>query len=217
MLLVREREIINPDLGVLKALVTLATLGVRHLACDGKWDGPLGMTLRAGSLFARMALETGLLWRAKGRRIVRVMIDVVMAIGTGGLHLLDVKAVRNGEIIRINLRRGPFDVKDPRVAADAVWINLIELGREAGMFSSAFKGKDVDARCQGMARSVTFRTIDLWMDRRLLPERGFSLLLMAGEAELLSGRCIGRQAHSSAEAEDGKGTPHGPTPERKLR
>lgn len=78
------------------------------------------------------------------------------------------------------------------MAADTVWIDLVKLGRETGMFSIAPKGEDVDAWHHGMACCVTFRTVDLGMQIRLLPERGFSLLMMAGDAEFLLRGRIGR-------------------------
>jgi len=76
------------------------------------------------------------------------------------------------------------------MATDTVWVNLVKLGRKTCMFSSALQREDVDARYQNMASLMTLRAVDLGMERRLLPERRFFLLLMAGETELLLGRRI---------------------------
>jgi len=68
---------------------------------------------------------------------------------------------------RVDSRRSFFYLKNTGVATDAVWVDLVKLGRETGMFSIALKGEDVDAWHQGMACCVTFRTVDLGMQIRL--------------------------------------------------
>jgi hypothetical protein len=66
------------------------------------------------------------------------MIDIVMAGGTGILQLLDMEAVWDRDIIGIQIRRGSLDIKNAAVTADAVWINLVKLGRETCMFFPTF-------------------------------------------------------------------------------
>lgn len=93
-------------------------------------------------------------------------------------------------MVRVDFRRGSLYIKNTLMATDTVWVNPVKLGRKTCMFSSTLKRKDVDARYQGMASRMTLRAVDLGMERRLLPERRFSLLLMAGETEFLLGRRI---------------------------
>ena len=149
-----------------------------------------------------MAFETGLLCGPEGRGIMRVVVDIVMTRGTGVLQFLDVEPMGNGNIVGVDFRRGSLHIKDALMAADAVGVNLVKLGRKTGMFSSAFEGKDVDARHQGMACRVAFRAVDLGMEVRLLPERRLSLLVVAGNTELLLGRRIGGQGDGGIEAQN---------------
>jgi len=79
------------------------------------------------------------------------------------------------------------------MAANAVWIDLVEFGREACMFRPAFKGKDVDAWHKCMAGRMTLRAVDFWVEGRLLPESRFLLLAMAGETKFLLRRRVGGQ------------------------
>jgi len=102
-----------------------------------------------------MAFKAGLFGGTKGRWIMRVVIDIVMTGGTGVFQLFDMETVRDRDIIRIQIGRSPFDSKNTRVATDAVWIDLVQFGRETGMFPPALERKDVDARHQGMACRMT--------------------------------------------------------------
>jgi len=217
MLLMGKRKIVNPDFGVFKPLVAFTALGVGDLGRLGQGNGSLRVTFGAGGLFAGVAFETGLLRGSKGRWIVRVVINIVMASGTGILESLDVKAVRDGNIVRVDFGRGSFHIKNTGMAADAVGIDLVKLGGKTGMFSFALKGEDVDARHQGVARGVTFRAVNLGMKIRLLPEGGFSLLMMAGDTEFLLRCRIGGQGHCGIQTQDRQNAPKGPTPERQMR
>jgi len=98
------------------------------------------------------------------------MINIIVARGTGVFQLFNMETVWNRNIVRIKIRRSLFDIKDPLVTTDAVWIDLVKFGRKTCMFSFTFKGKDIDARHQGVARRMTLRAIDLWMHGGLLPE-----------------------------------------------
>jgi hypothetical protein len=59
-----------------------------------------------------MTFEAGLFRRAKCGRIVRVMVDVVVAGSTGIFQLLDMEPVWDRDIIRIKIRRRLFDIKN---------------------------------------------------------------------------------------------------------
>ena len=176
MLLVGKEMLINVDLRIFKSFVAFAALRMRDLRRLRQRDRSFGMAFGAGGLFPAMAFEAGLFGRPKGGRIMGVMIDIVVTGGTGVLQFLDVEPVGNGNIVRVDFRRGPLHIKNTLMAADAVWIDLVEFGRKTCMLASAFEGKDVDAWHQGMAGRMTLRTVDLGMEGRLLPERGFSLL-----------------------------------------
>ncbi len=102
------------------------------------------------------------------------------------------------------------------MAADAVGVNLVELGRKARVLSSAFEGEDVDARHQGMAGRMALGAVDLGMKGRLLPKGGLPLTLMAGETEFLLSRGIGRQGDRRINPEDDQNASQGPGPERKT-
>ena len=56
------------------------------------------------------------------------------------------------------------------MAADAVWIDLVQFRGKPRMLPSAFKGKDVNARHQGVASRMTLGAVDLWMQSRLFPK-----------------------------------------------
>src|SRR4030042_1100554 len=102
-----------------------------------------------------MTFKASLFRGTKGRWVVRVVIDIVMAGGAGIFQLFDMETVRDRNIIWIQIRRSPLDSKNTRVTADAVWIDLVKLGRETCMFSSALERENVDARHQGMACRMT--------------------------------------------------------------
>ena len=105
-----------------------------------------------------MAFKAGLFRRTKGGWIVRVVIDIVMTGGAGILQLFDMETVWDRNIIWIQIRRSSLDSKNTRVAADTIWINLVQLGRETSMLSFALQGENIDARHQGMAGCMTLRT-----------------------------------------------------------
>src|SRR3972149_3009482 len=102
-----------------------------------------------------MAFKAGLFGGAKGGRLVRVVIDIVVTGGTGIFQLFDMETVRDRNIIRIQIGRSPLDSKNTRMAAYAIWINLVKLSRKARMFPSAMDRKDIDAPHQGMACRMT--------------------------------------------------------------
>ena len=128
---------------------------------------------------------------------MRVVIDIVMTGGTGIFQLLDMETVWDRNIIRIQIGGSPLDSENTRVTTDAVRIDLVQLGRETGMFPPALERKDVDARHQGMACCMTLRAVDFGMKGRLLPEGRLPLLVMAGDTEFLLGRGIGGQGNGS--------------------
>ena len=84
-----------------------------------------------------MAFKTGLLGGSKSGWIMGVVVNVVVARGTGVLQFLDVEPMGNGNIVGVYLRRGTFDIQNPRMATNAVWVNLVKLGRKTGMVSAA--------------------------------------------------------------------------------
>ena len=110
--------------------MTFAALGMRDLGCLWQRDGPFGMTFRAGGLFSGVAFEAGLLRGSKGGWIVGVVVDIVVAGGAGVLQFLDVEPMGNGNIVRVDFRRSFLHLKNTGVATDAVWVDLVELGRE---------------------------------------------------------------------------------------
>lgn len=83
-----------------------------------------------------------------------VVINVVVARGAGVFQLLNMKPVWNGDLVRIDFRRGSLHIKDTLVTADAVWIDLVKFGRKTGMFPFALERKDIDARHHGMTRCM---------------------------------------------------------------
>jgi hypothetical protein len=138
-----------------------------------------------------MTLETGFLGRTKCRRIVRIVINIVVARSAGIFQLFYMETMWNRDVVRIDFRGGTFHTKDPLMTTDAVWIDLVEFGREASMLPIALERKDVDARHQGMTCCMTLRAVYPGMHGRLFPKRGFPLLMMTGNAEFLFGRRIG--------------------------
>ena len=110
-----------------------------------------------------MAFKAGLFGGTKGRWIMRVVINIVVASGAGVFQLFDMETVRNRNIIRIQIGRSPFDSQNTRVTTDTVRIDLVQFGREAGMFPPALQRKNIDARHQGMTGRMTLRTANLGM------------------------------------------------------
>jgi hypothetical protein len=216
MFLMGKREVIDLDFGIFEPFVTFGALGVGNLRGLGKWNGPLGMARRARGLLPAMTFKTGLLRRTERGRIMGVVINIVVAGGAIVLQLLNVEAVRDRDIIRVDFRRGSLHIENLLVAADTVRVDLVELGRKTRMLSSTLQRKDINARHQGVARCMTFRAADLGMEVRLLPKRGFPLLMVAGDAEFLLGRGIGGQADSGIEDQHRQNTAQGPGPERKA-
>ncbi len=93
-----------------------------------------------------MTLKAGLFGGAESRWIVRIVINIVMTGRAGIFQLFDMETVRYRDVVRIQIRGSPFDRKDVGVTTDAVWIDLVQFGREACMFPIAPEGEDVDAR-----------------------------------------------------------------------
>jgi hypothetical protein len=153
------------------------------------------MALGARSFFPTMAFEAGLFGWPKGGWVMGVMVNIVVAGGTGVFQFFDMEKMWNGNIKGINFGRRPLHIKNPLMAADAIWIDLIKFGRKTCMLASTFEGKDVDAWHQGMAGRMTLRAVDLWMQGRLLPKGRLPLLLMARDTEFLLGCRIGGQGH----------------------
>jgi len=195
------------DFCIFKSLVAFAALRMGHLR--GLWQGnrPFGMTGRTGCPLTFVTLKTCLFRRPKCGWVMGVVIDIVMTGGTGIFQLFDMETVRDRNIIRIQIGRSPLDSKNTRVTTDAVRIDLVQLGRETGMFPPALERKEVDARHQGMACRMALRAADLGMQCRLLPKRRLPLLVMAGDAEFLLRRGIGGQSHGSIKAQDSQDAP----------
>ncbi len=164
-----------------------------------------------------MTFEAGLFRRPKGRWIVRVVVNIVVARGAGILQLLDMEPVRNGDIVRVDFWRSPLHIEHTLMAADAVWVDLVQFGREARVFPSALEGEDVDARHQGVTGRMTLRAVNLRVEGGLLPEGRFPLLMVTGDAEFLLRRGIGGQGRGEVKPEHGQNTPEGPGPEGKVR
>jgi hypothetical protein len=151
------------------------------------------MAFGAGSLMPAMAFEAGFLGGPEGGRVVGIVVDIVVAGRAGILQLLDVEPVGYGDIVRVDFRRGPLHLKDMGVAANAVWIDLVEFGRETCMLRSAFKGENVNAWHERVTGRMTLRAVDPGVEGRLLPEGRFLLLPVAGETEFLLRRRVGGQ------------------------
>jgi hypothetical protein len=142
-----------------------------------------------------MAFEAGLFAWPEGWGVVGVVVDIVVTGGAGVLQFLDMEQVWNGNTVRIDFRRSPLHIKYPWMAADAVWIDLVQFRGKPRMLPSAFKRKDVNARHQGVASRMTFGAVDLWMQSRLFPERSLPLPVVTGDTEFLLGRRIGGQGN----------------------
>ena len=168
--LMGKRDSVNLDVGVLKPLMTFAALRMGDFSGLGQRDGSFGMACRAGGLLSTMTFKAGLFRRSKCGRIVRVVVNIVVARGTGVFQLLDMELVWNPDTVGVDLRGGRFHIEYPLMTSNAVRIDLVKFGRKTCMFSSAFKGKDIDAGHQGMACRMTLRTVDLGMEGRLLPK-----------------------------------------------
>ena len=207
MLLVRERNSIDGDLRIFKPSVTFAALRMGDLCRLRQRNGPFGMALGARGFLPTMAFEAGFFGWPEGGGIMGVMVNIVVAAGTGVFQFFDMEKMWNGNIERIDLGRRPLHIKNPLMAADAIWIDLIKFGRETRMLPSSLKRKDVDAGNQGMASRMTLRTVDLGMQSRLLPKGGLPLLLMACDTEFLLGCRIGGQGHGSIENQNRQSTP----------
>ncbi len=163
-----------------------------------------------------MAFEAGFLGWTKSRRIVRIVVNIVVAGGARILQLLYVETVWNRDIVRIDFRGGTLHIKDLLMTADAVRIDLVQFGRKTSMLSIALQRKDIDAWHQGMACCVALRAVDLGMHGRLLPERGFPLLVMTGHTEFLFGRRISGKGNGRIKREYDQDSPQGPRPEREM-
>jgi hypothetical protein len=118
-----------------------------------------------------MAFKTGFFGGTKCRWIMGVVINVVVARGTGVFQLLNMEPVRNGDTVRVDFGRGPLHIKDALMTADAIWIDLVKLSGKTGMLPFTLERKDIDARHHGMTRRMALRAVDLRMQGRLLPER----------------------------------------------
>jgi len=136
-----------------------------------------------------------------------IMINIVVTGGAGVLQLLNMETVRNGDIIRIDPGGRALHVKNTRMATNTIRIDLIQFSGKPGVLPFAVKRKNIDARHQGMPGRMTFRAVDLGMHRRLLPERGLTLLVVAGDTEFLLGRGIGREGHRSIHSQDDQNAP----------
>src|SRR5512147_2473285 len=104
-------------------------------------------------------------------------------------------------VVRVDFGGSPFHIKHTLMAADAVWIDLVKLGRKTRVLPSALKREDVDAWHQGVARGMTLRAVNLGVEVRLFPKRRFPLLMVAGDAEFLLGRRVRGQGDGRIEAE----------------
>jgi hypothetical protein len=154
-----------------------------------------------------MTFKTSLFGRPKRRRVMGIMINIVVTGGARVLQLLNMEAVRNRDTIGIDLRRSTFHIKNTRMATNAVRIDLIQFSGKPSVLPFAVKRKDIDARHQGVAGGMAFRTVDLGMNGRLLPERGFTLLAVTGDTEFLFGRGIGRECNRRIHTEDDQNAP----------
>ena len=156
VLLVRKGEVVDLDLSCFKALVAFAALRMRGLKRLGQRDGALGMADLAGGLFPPVTFEAGLFCGSKGGRIVGIVVDIVVTGRACVLQFLNMEAVRNRDIIGIDLRGSTLHIKNTRMATNTVRIDLVQFGGKPSMFPFTFKRKDIDARHQGMAGRMTF-------------------------------------------------------------
>ncbi len=124
--------------------------------------------------------------------------------------------MRDGDIVRVDLRRGSLHVEDTLMTTDAVRVDLVKFGGKTGMFPFTLERKDIDARHHGMAGCMAFRAVNLRMHGRLFPKRRFPLLLMAGNTELLMRRRIAGQGDGCIHTQDDQNAPYTPSPKRKM-
>jgi hypothetical protein len=121
-------DVIDLDLGVQKASMTLVAGGVRRLGHPRKGDGPLGMALCAGGLLPLMAFKTSLFWGSEGGRNFWVMIDIVMAGGTGIVQQLNVELVGYFNLQRVIFIVGWFILNQILMATSAIRIYPVDIG-----------------------------------------------------------------------------------------
>ena len=108
--LVGKRNAIDLDLGIFKTFMAFAALCMGNLRRLGQGDGSLGMAFRTRGLLPLMAFETGLFRRPKGRWIVRIMVDIVVAGGARVFQLLNVETVGNGYVKGIDFGRSRLHI-----------------------------------------------------------------------------------------------------------
>ena len=166
----RKREVVDFDFRVFKSLVTLTALRMGDLHGLRQSNSAFGVARGARRLFATMAFKTGFFRRTEGGRIMRVVINVIVARGARVFQLLNVEPVRNGDVVRVDFGGGLFHIQDTLMTADAIWIDLVKLGGKTGMIPSALQRKDIDARHHGMTRRMALGAVNLRMHGRLLPE-----------------------------------------------
>lgn len=163
-----------------------------------------------------MTFETGFFGGTKCRWIVRVVVNIVVARGTRIFQLFDMETMWDRDFVRIDFRGSTLHVENLLMATDAVGIDLVEFGRKTSMLPITLQRKDIDARHQGMTCCVALRAIDLGMHARLLPKRGFPLLIMTGDTKFLFGRRIGGEGDCGIKHQYDQASAQGPCPERKM-
>ncbi len=89
------RMIVNPDLGILKPLVTLVALRMGDLDGLRQRNLSFGMTGAAGCPLPLMTFKASFFGRAEGRWVVGVVVDIVVAGGAEIFKPLNMKLVRN--------------------------------------------------------------------------------------------------------------------------
>ena len=167
---VGEREVKNFDFCIFKSLVTFAALRMGCFNVFWQRDGTFGVACGTGCLLSFVTFKASLFWGTKCGWIVGIMVNIIMARGTGVFQLVDMKTVRNRDIVRIETWGSSIDIKNMGMTTDTVWIDLVKFSRETCMLSPAFQREDIDARHQGMASRVTLRTVDLGMQGGLFPK-----------------------------------------------
>ncbi len=183
--------------------VAFAALRMGHLR--GLWQGDRSFRVagRARRFLPFVTFETGLFRGSKGRWIMGVVIDIVMAGGAGVFQFFDMETVWNGDIVRVKVGRSLIDIKNTLMAADTVRIDLVQFGGKTRMFPLARQGKDIDARHQGMTCRMTLGAVDFGMQGGLFPKRGLLLLMMmTGDTEFLLGRGIGGKRDGGIKDQD---------------
>lgn len=122
----------------------------------------------------------------------------------------------DGDLVGVNFGRSALHIENTLVTADTVGIDMVELRGKPGVYPLARQGKDVDARHQGMTCCMTLGAADFGMEGRLFPERRCLLLMMAGDTEFFSGRCVGGKGDRRIKQQDHHGSSQGPNPKRKM-